>query len=437
MKRNFLRIAFFVAGMITMSFFFPNAARCEGSGGEKDWNAYQEKTRQLRKEYLVNLVQTGILTQEQVDARIQLMEAIFAFRTKHGFVESGDISDEKFTEEQKAEMRELFAQRLELRKEALSAFVRAGRITQAQADSQMERMLYRFNYILAKGFSNKKGGHGMGMSYFCLPTNADEETGRGAKAKITPVTSLTTITSDEFLNARRFQGAVGIYAKNLRTGQVLVLNPDDIFAAASTIKVPVSVVVYRHFYEQADSETQQMYDTGVELMLTVSDNDYFADFLDEIEETIGPEIMQEHFALLGLKNTTIRDPQAREAFGYSNVTTAMDMGLFFEQLYLGKLINSEKTNFMKDALAETVFDEELPRYMQDRRVLHKIGELDDVLADVGIVEGENGPILISIFTETPLEIDYASDYIAMMSACIYQRLSGEKTAWEAVKNTFS
>jgi|GEM_PF-1780294 len=429
MKRNFLAIAVFVAAMISMSFFFPNAARCEGSDGEKDWNTYQEKTMQLRKEYLASLVQNGILTQEQVDTRIQLMEAIFAFRTKHGLVDSGDISDVKFTEDQKAEMQKLFAQRLALRKETLTAFVRAGKITQVQADSQMERMQYRFNYVLENGFSSQKGGFGMDMAYFWLSGNADEKD-NGTVAKIKSATSVKTITFEEFPNALNFQGAVGIYAKNLKTGQVLVLNPDDIFAAASTIKVPVSVVVYRHFYEQADLETQRMYDTGVELMLTISDNDYFADFLDEIEETIGSEIIREHFALMGLKNTTIRDPQAREAFGYSNVTTAMDMGLFFEQLYLGKLINSEKTNFMKDALAETIFDEEMPRYMQNRRVLHKIGELDDVLADVGVVEGEHGPILISIFTETPLDIDYASDYIAMMSACIYQRLSGEKTAWK-------
>lgn len=275
-----------------------------------------------------------------------------------------------------------------------------------------------------------------GITFFFLADKMAEAAPSGKIAKIKQTALLTTITSDEFPNAFRFQGSVGIYAKNLRTGQVLVLNPNDIFAAASTIKVPVSVVVYRHFYEKADAETKHMYDTGVELMLTVSDNDYFADFLDEIEETIDPAIIQEHFSLMGLKNTTIRDPQAREAFGYSNVTTAMDMGLFFEQLYLGKILNGEKTNFMKEALAETIFHEELPRYMQNRRVLHKIGELDDVLADVGIVEGENGPILISIFTETPLDIDYASDYIAMMSACIYQRLSGEKTAWEGAKTNF-
>ena len=33
----------------------------------------------------------------------------------------------------------------------------------------------------------------------------------------------------------KFDGSVGIYAKNLKTGQVITLNPDKIFAAASTI----------------------------------------------------------------------------------------------------------------------------------------------------------------------------------------------------------
>ena len=229
----------------------------------------------------------------------------------------------------------------------------------------------------------------------------------------------------------KFQGVVGLYAKNLKTGQLAILNPDKVFAAASTIKVPVSVIVYRHFYDQASPATRNVYDTGVELMMTISDNDYFAEFLDEIEEIIGPDNIRQHFAQLGMSRTTIRDPKARSAFGYSNVTSPRDMGLFFEQLYLGNLLDAEKTEFMKNALANTIFNDELPRYLQDRRILHKIGELDDVLADVGIVESPDGPILISIFTETPLDVDYASDYIAAMSACVYNLLTGEAVAWKS------
>ena len=47
----------------------------------------------------------------------------------------------------------------------------------------------------------------------------------------------------------QFKGNAGIYAKNLETGQVFTLNADEIFAAASTIKVPVSIVMYQQFYD--------------------------------------------------------------------------------------------------------------------------------------------------------------------------------------------
>ncbi len=248
-----------------------------------------------------------------------------------------------------------------------------------------------------------------------------------------PMTALAAVSQTPTVAAcplvSKFQGAVGVYAKNLKTGQTLVLNPDNIFAAASTIKVPVSIVVYRHFYKQADPATRAVYDTGVELMMTISENDYFADFLDEIEDTIGSDVIREHFSRLGMKHTTIRDAKARNAFGYSNVTTARDMAIIFEQLYLGNLIGPEKTSFILEAMAQSFFPDELARYMQQRKVIHKIGELDDVLADVGVIDGANGPILISIFTETPQDVDYASDYIAEMSACLYSRLSGEHIAF--------
>jgi beta-lactamase class A len=253
------------------------------------------------------------------------------------------------------------------------------------------------------------------------------KTPQGALIAEPPVPRHATLSNCPVVT--KFNGAVGIYAKNLKTGQVITLNPDKIFAAASTIKVPVSIVVYTSFYDKADFFGQLFYDTGVGLMMTVSDNSYFAVFLDEIEENIGPMKIRELFSQLGMTRTTIRDPQARNDYGYSNVTTAKDMALIFEYLYRGKLISAEKTNFMLDAMANSIFPDEMARYMQERRVIHKIGELDEVLADVGIVEGSGGPVLISIFTETPMDAEYASDYIAAASACLYSTLSGDKISW--------
>ena len=244
-----------------------------------------------------------------------------------------------------------------------------------------------------------------------------------------PVTNPLSLSGSECPLVGKFHGAVGKKEKNLKTGQVLSLNPDDIFAAASTIKVPVSVVMYQQFYDQADFWDQIAYDVGVELMMLISDNEYFAVFLDEIEEKIGPEKIRVLFADLGMTSTTIRDAKARELYGYSNITTARDMAVLFERLYRGGLVRPDKRDFMLDAMALSIFPDEMARYLQDRRVMHKIGELDEVLADVGIVEGPGGPVIISIFTETRLEQDYASDYIAAISACLYTALSGNPTSW--------
>lgn len=129
---------------------------------QADWKAWHDKNLALRKEYLGNLVKSGVLTQEQVDARIKAMEASYAFRAKNGFIAPGAMAGVKLTDEQKTEMKKLFEQRLAIRKEALAAYVKSGQITQAQADSQIQRMQDRFNYSLENGFAGRKGGRGMG-----------------------------------------------------------------------------------------------------------------------------------------------------------------------------------------------------------------------------------------------------------------------------------
>ena len=124
------------------------------------WNAWYEKNLQLRKEYIQNLVSSGVLTQEQADARIKLMEESYNFRVKNGWANpwGGIASGTQLTDEQKADLRKLFEQRLALRKEILDSYVKAGQITQAQADSQLAWMRDRFELRLKYGFAGPMGG---------------------------------------------------------------------------------------------------------------------------------------------------------------------------------------------------------------------------------------------------------------------------------------
>ncbi|CQR74898.1 hypothetical protein SpAn4DRAFT_4255 [Sporomusa ovata] len=75
---------------------------------------------------------------------------------------------------------------------------------------------------------------------------------------------------------------------------------------------------------------------------------------------------------------------------------------------------------LKDDLASTIFHDEIPRYMQVP-VFHKVGELDDVLCDVGVVQDGHDPILISFYTRTG-DHSYSSDFIANVSAKLYNAL---------------
>ncbi|MCP6429337.1 class A beta-lactamase-related serine hydrolase, partial [Klebsiella pneumoniae] len=80
-------------------------------------------------------------------------------------------------------------------------------------------------------------------------------------------------------------------------------------------------------------------------------------------------------------------------YSYHSVTTPYEMSKVLESIYREKYIDKKNVRRLKDDLASTIFHDEIPRYMQVP-VFHKVGELDDVLCDVGVVQDGHDPILI-------------------------------------------
>ena len=114
---------------------------------------------------LTDIAAAARLSPSTCHRRIKAMEAGFAFRAKNGFVAPGAMVGAKLTDEQKADMKTLFEQRLAIRKDALAAAVTAGQITQVQADSQLKFIQDRFNYTMENGFGGPAGGRGMGAGF--------------------------------------------------------------------------------------------------------------------------------------------------------------------------------------------------------------------------------------------------------------------------------
>lgn len=225
----------------------------------------------------------------------------------------------------------------------------------------------------------------------------------------------------EILNdLKKFDGKVGIYAKNLRTSKVIDFNEDVVFPAASTSKLVVALATYKYLYPKVQTDKQYLYDQDIRYMMVVSDNPSFYELLDELA-VYKPDALKRVGKDLRLKKTEIHSQNAYQKYNYQSVTTPYEMGKVFETIYAEKYIGKDKSRLMKDELANTIFRDEIPRHMLTP-VLHKVGQLDDVLCDVGIVDDGKDQILISAYTTTDQPVEYASDFIANISAKLYNAL---------------
>lgn len=129
---------------------------------QAEWKAMQEKNFQLKKERIQLMVKTGYLTQDQANAKLQMMESSQSFRMKNNLVAPGARLNAPLTDEQKADMKKMAEQRLVIQKEHLARLVEAGQITQAQADAKIEWMQKRINDGGQKGMGGQSRGMGGG-----------------------------------------------------------------------------------------------------------------------------------------------------------------------------------------------------------------------------------------------------------------------------------
>ncbi|MEG6586809.1 serine hydrolase [Dendrosporobacter sp. 1207_IL3150] len=217
-----------------------------------------------------------------------------------------------------------------------------------------------------------------------------------------------------------FNGKVGVYAKNLKTGKVFDYNENEVFPTASTSKLVVAMATYQYLYPTADARKKSMYDNDIRYMMVISDNASFDELLIELD-TKKPDALKKVTNDLRLKKTQIHSKEAYKKYNYHSVTTPSEMAKVFETIYTDKYLDKRKTNDLKYYLGNTIFHDEIPRHMMTP-VYHKVGQLDDVLCDVGVIDDGKDQILISAYTRTKQSDVYASDFIANISAKLYNEL---------------
>ena len=254
-------------------------------------------------------------------------------------------------------------------------------------------------------------------------------------------------------------GTFAIAFKNLEDGNEILINEDEIFHAASTMKTPVMIEVYRkkmigeislddsifvknEFESIVDKSTFQLsefddsdkntydkigrYISLRELvfdMITISSN--FATNL--VIKYIGAENINNTMSDIGAKNINVlRGVEDIKAFekGLNNTTSARDLLVIYEKLANGEVLSRDLSNEMVEILKNQKYDDIIPKYLpKEIEVAHKDGWINGVRHDSGIVFLENGVSYVLILLSKNLDNELeGADMLAKVSLEIYNHI---------------
>lgn len=230
-----------------------------------------------------------------------------------------------------------------------------------------------------------------------------------------------------------FNGVVGIYVKNIRTGKIITINADTVFPTASIVKVPIligimekinsgemnydSVLVYKDslLYEGEDilgsfkNNEKILLKKVIMLMLTTSDNTASL-WLQSLAGT-GSRI-NEIIGNLGLEYTRVnsRTPgreNDRTKYGWGQ-TTPKEMGILFEKIYNNEVFSPKACDRMMRCLGRNYWDmnEGISQIPPGIEVFSKNGCINASRSEVLLVNAPHNPYIFSIFTKNNKDLQW-------------------------------
>lgn len=208
---------------------------------------------------------------------------------------------------------------------------------------------------------------------------------------------------------RDFPGRAGLYWQNLATGEEAEVRGGEAFEAASVIKLPVLVELFRQLeagearreetFSVREEEklpscgalnylhtgvTVNLLDLGV-LMIILSDNTA----TNLLIRRLGMEKIQATMASLGMEVTALRrllfDSEAA-ARGIKNTIAPREIGRLLAGLYRGEVVSPAASAEMLRILGDQRLNGKLPFWLDGKvKCAHKTGEDSGITHDVGIL----------------------------------------------------
>lgn len=220
-----------------------------------------------------------------------------------------------------------------------------------------------------------------------------------------------------------FNGQVGIYVQNLKTGRTAEINPDTLFPTASMIKVSIQCgvmdkiekgqlaynqkLVYRDSLlypgedilgSFKDKDTIEL-SKVVLLMITMSDNTA-STWLQKIVtgEYINNWLEQNGFKVMRVNSRVKGREQIRAKYGWG-VSTPREMSRLFTMIRNGDAVSPAASERMYRDLIRIYWDDkalsQIPPYVQ---AASKQGAVDEAKSETVLVNAPHGDYVFSIMT---------------------------------------
>ena len=232
-----------------------------------------------------------------------------------------------------------------------------------------------------------------------------------------------------------FRGDVGIFVKNLKTGEEVAINADSLFPTASMIKVPItigifdkiekgelkydSVLTYRDSLLYAGEDILGSFKDGEKislskvlmLMITTSDNtaSLWCQHLAGTGTAINTWLVDNGFAHTRVNSRTEGRQENWKQYGWGQ-TTPREMAELLMRIHEGNVISKRASERIYRNLTRIYWDGEalsqIPPYVQ---VASKQGAVNKSRSEVFLVHAPHGDYVVCVITKNQIDESWGSD----------------------------
>lgn len=220
-----------------------------------------------------------------------------------------------------------------------------------------------------------------------------------------------------------FNGVIGVYVENLKTGKFAAVNADTVFPTASMIKIPIMIGTFSHIlngklkYDEVLTYKDSLkYDDGLvgsfrdSTKIPVSELIYLMESVSDntaslwLQAIVKGHRINQLMDSLGLQNTRVNSRTPGRAAFQKNYgwgqTTPKEMASLMKMLRKGEVFRKDASYRMYKTLGNQYWDGEgLSQVPENIKTAYKSGAVDRSKSEVMLVHAPHGDYVYCMITK--------------------------------------